>query len=65
MTPPRCWGGHKCRFYELERHENDDRIRTWERCEDCERERHGTYAKRLNDAGEEQWGRVGYWIYSL
>ena len=45
----------------IDRHENDDRIRTLERCEKCGAQQTGCYAKRLDDKGRAAWGRVGEW----
>jgi hypothetical protein len=60
---------------EGERHENDDRIRTFQVCP-CGARRYGCYAKRLGmpesecprSDGDEPlgaWGPVGIWTYSV
>lgn len=55
-------------FAVIDRDENDDRIRTRERCINCDRLRLGCFAKRYSDAvdaagGREAWGPVGVWSY--
>lgn len=43
---------------EVDRHENDDRVRVRRVCNQCERVFYGCKAKRLDSEGREAWGPV-------
>lgn len=52
-------------WVETDRHENEDRTRTRDRCQSCGAERHGCFAKRTGAGGQQWWGPVGVWTYSV
>ncbi len=54
----------------IDRHENDDRIRTVEVCPECQGKRYGCFAKRLDDEPDDRgertaWGVPGVWSYAV
>ena len=57
-----CSCGGTCAIVDYD--ENDNRIRTREKCRYCRAERYGCFAKRLDSDGQPAWGPPGKWWYS-